>query len=190
MRPVGRQRDRSGQALTEFAIVLPVLFLLLAGILQFGLIFTSQIGLTNAVREAARLGSVIPATDTSSAASAESAVRASLLGTGGVCGPTGTLARNVHPFICAPNDTAPGLGPGSSSVTHCQRQNAAGPDYSVFVTVTVSYNHPILLPVIGNIIDAMDGGTPGSFRLTASEQMRVENRPDLTSAEVSSLAAC
>ena len=82
-------------------------------------------------------------------------------------------------------------GPNSASVTYCQRQNDADSDYSVFVTVTVSYNHPILLPIVGNIIDAMDGGgTPGSFRLTASEQMRVENRPDLTSADVSTLPAC
>lgn len=184
-------REASGQALTEFAIVAPVMMLVLAAIVQFGLIFTSQIGLTNSVREAARYGSVLPVVDTASATSAGGQVLAYLVGTGGTCGPAGLLARNVHPFICASNDTSPGLGPNSYGVSYCAYQNVANSNYSVRITVTVSYNHPLYLPIVGNIIDAMDGGaTPGSFRLTASEQMRVENKPTLDAADVGTLSVC
>lgn len=46
--------DEDGAAATEFAIVLPVLLLLLAAVIDFGLLFTAQIGLSNAAREGVR----------------------------------------------------------------------------------------------------------------------------------------
>jgi Flp pilus assembly protein TadG len=192
---VSAPRATRGQALTEFAIVLPVLFLILAAILQFGLILSSQIGITNSVREAARYGSVLSVTDSSGASSTATQVLTYLQG-GGTCSTTaGLLSTNVHPFLCASSDTLPGLGPSSAGVSYCAYQNpgtgsATAGEYSVRIAVTVSYNHPLYLPVIANIIDALDGSnTPGSFRLTASEQMRVENAP-LSQEQVSSLPAC
>ena len=53
--------DRSrGQALVEFAIVLPVFFLLVAGMFDFGLGIYSDLTLVNAAREGARLGVIDP----------------------------------------------------------------------------------------------------------------------------------
>ena len=46
--------DRNGQALAEFAIVIPVLALVIAGIIQFGLIFWSQQTLTQIARDTGR----------------------------------------------------------------------------------------------------------------------------------------
>ena len=46
--------DEKGAALVEFALVLPLLLLLIGGIIQFGFIFNGQITLTSAVREGAR----------------------------------------------------------------------------------------------------------------------------------------
>ncbi|TYP53769.1 TadE/TadG family type IV pilus assembly protein [Thermosediminibacter litoriperuensis] len=51
-------RNQRGQAVVEFALVLPVLVLILFGILEFGRIFHSYIVITNAAREGARLGAV------------------------------------------------------------------------------------------------------------------------------------
>ena len=45
---------RSGQSLVEFAIVFPVLFLMIAAIIQFGLIFWAQNALTQVVRDTGR----------------------------------------------------------------------------------------------------------------------------------------
>jgi Flp pilus assembly protein TadG len=44
--------------MTEFALVLPVLALLLFGVIQFGLVFNNYIQLTDAVRAGARKGAV------------------------------------------------------------------------------------------------------------------------------------
>lgn len=56
-----RQRQASstsGQSLVEFSLVLMPLFLILLGIIQFGFIFQSYVTMTNAARDAARLGTV------------------------------------------------------------------------------------------------------------------------------------
>lgn len=47
-----------GQSLVEFALVLPVLLLLLLGIMEFGLMFSNKLTLVNAAREGARYGAV------------------------------------------------------------------------------------------------------------------------------------
>ena len=44
--------------MTEFALVLPILALLLFGVIQFGLVFNNYITLTDAVRAGARKGAV------------------------------------------------------------------------------------------------------------------------------------
>jgi Flp pilus assembly protein TadG len=51
--PRGRQKSQ-GQALAEFAIVFPVLMLILGGIIQFGIIFWGQNTLTQIARDTGR----------------------------------------------------------------------------------------------------------------------------------------
>ncbi len=51
------QRER-GQAVVEFALVMPVLLLLLLGIIQFGSVFRDYIALTDATRVGARQAGV------------------------------------------------------------------------------------------------------------------------------------
>lgn len=53
-------RSERGASAVEFAIVLPVLFLVMAGIVDFGRFFFAQIQVTNAAREAARTAVVSP----------------------------------------------------------------------------------------------------------------------------------
>jgi hypothetical protein len=50
-----RQR---GQALVEFAFVVPIFLMLLLGIVDFGMAFKAWISITNAAREGARIGAV------------------------------------------------------------------------------------------------------------------------------------
>lgn len=52
------RRDGRGQGLVEFALVLTPLLVILMGIIQFGFIFSTYITLTNATREAARMGTI------------------------------------------------------------------------------------------------------------------------------------
>src|SRR3712207_3323787 len=51
-------RNEKGQSVAEFALVLPLLMLVLLGIVQFGMVFKQYITLTDAVREGARKAAV------------------------------------------------------------------------------------------------------------------------------------
>ncbi|MEL7655735.1 MAG: TadE family protein [Bacillota bacterium] len=51
-------KNEKGQAMVEFALVLPILVLLLCGICEFGSIFSNQILANNACREVARYAAV------------------------------------------------------------------------------------------------------------------------------------
>jgi Flp pilus assembly protein TadG len=54
---VGTDGER-GQSLVEFSLILMPLFFVLLGIVQFGFIFNTYITMTNATRDAARLGTI------------------------------------------------------------------------------------------------------------------------------------
>jgi len=49
----------SGQSLVEFAFVLPILLLLMVSIIDFGILFYSQMAVSNAAWEGARAGATI-----------------------------------------------------------------------------------------------------------------------------------
>src|SRR6478735_3432508 len=57
-RRAGR-RDEGGASAVEFALVLPVLFLIIGAIIDFGFIFAQQISFNTSARDAARAG-VLP----------------------------------------------------------------------------------------------------------------------------------
>jgi Flp pilus assembly protein TadG len=48
----------AGQSLVEFALILPLLVLVLFGIIELGIVLNLYIGMTNSAREAARAGAV------------------------------------------------------------------------------------------------------------------------------------
>jgi Flp pilus assembly protein TadG len=78
--------DESGAAAVEFALVVPFLLLIVFGIINFGLIFASQISLNSAARDASRAGVVQP-----------------LGGVGLTCAAIATAARNNGGTIGAPS---------------------------------------------------------------------------------------
>ncbi len=54
----GLRKNEAGQSLVEFALVVPVLILLVMGIIEFGWLFNAQLTLTSAAREGARVAVV------------------------------------------------------------------------------------------------------------------------------------
>ena len=56
-------KNERGQSMVEFAIMLPLLILIVMGILEFGMMMNSYLGINNAAREGARLG-IVGGTDT------------------------------------------------------------------------------------------------------------------------------
>lgn len=72
-----RKKREKGQAMVEFALVLPIIILLVCGIIDFGWIFANQILANNATREAARHTAIHYseyATDQAAATNAESII--------------------------------------------------------------------------------------------------------------------
>lgn len=158
---------RRGQALPEFALVLPILALILLSIVQLAFIFGAQIGITNAVREAARLAAVTtPTTDITQASYNGSRVYAALADPA-----NGYLKRNVFAY------TTSGLVNSGSPITrvcYVSFMDSLGKP-AVTVKVEAYYRHPLFIPLIGAILDGLDGSSNDGFRVGASEEMRVEN---------------
>jgi Flp pilus assembly protein TadG len=139
------------------------MLLLLLGIVQFAFIYNAQVGLTNAIRDSARLGSTLATIDTTSAGSTATATSANL---------TTRLGTYVSPYDAA-NLVTP-----SSQVCVAQHGDGttSGPD-PAFVEVTVVYDHPLFVPLVGPIIDAFDGASDGAYRITVKTELRIDN-PD------------
>ena len=70
--PLGRPKGQEGQNALEFAILLPVLMLILFGVLDLGRVFFAAITIVNAARVGARYAS-LHASDTSGAIAAAQA---------------------------------------------------------------------------------------------------------------------
>lgn len=160
-----RKQGDDGQALPEFALVVPVFFLLLFAVIQFGILLGGQIGLTNGTREAARYASTIP-NATTVQVETELTTRA--------------LPKAV-PGYRAGNLK---IGIGETNVEFCSYTNpnhnaTTYPSYSRKVRVTSVYGHALFVPFVGIIVDAFDSTTDGMLTATVTEEMRVEN-PRLT----------
>ncbi|HXI44768.1 MAG TPA: TadE/TadG family type IV pilus assembly protein [Candidatus Acidoferrales bacterium] len=158
VRPAVRRRRDRGQALTEFALVAPIFFLLVFGIVQLGLLFGGQNGLVNAAREVARYAATYK-TAITDPAGACSAVEAQI---------APALARAL-----------PGYDPAQVDprVEYDWLANPGGTTYSVTVAIHIGYSHPLFVPLVGNLLDGFDGSMDGRLALQADEQMRVESAP-------------
>jgi Flp pilus assembly protein TadG len=168
---------RHGQALPEFALILPILALIFLSILQVAFILAAQIGITNAVREAARLAATTTPTSTG--------LQATTNGNGVLAAlkdPTnGFLKKNVMAYSSANLVTS---GSPMTEVCYTSTTDPATKDI-VVVTVEAYYRHPLFIPIVGAILDGIDGTPNDGFRVGSSEQMRVENDELLGPAGVS-----
>lgn len=185
-RTASRRLEHEGQALVEFALVLPIFFLTIFAIIQFSMVLGAQDGLSNSVREATRYAATVPVSNTSDA---------------GACYPTpGTgaarstfdrltlvLSQKVPGYVPA-NLVPCGAASTDSKVTYCVRSN---PDatYSIWVQVTAVYRHQLFIPIISTIVDQLDGTSDNRLRATATEQMRVETY-SLTSTVPGGFSTC
>jgi Flp pilus assembly protein TadG len=147
-RPSRRTRRRSrGQSLAEFAIVFPVLMLILGGIIQFGILFWGQNTLTQIARDTGRWAATQPGCSTGIvnvlATAKAIAASSSLIGTSS----TWTNA-NVD---------------ASWSGTPCPPVDNST---AAYVTITLHHTVPVFFPWI-----------PGNGDLTTQTQFRMEPVP-------------
>jgi hypothetical protein len=64
MRPIHGLRTKRGQSLVEFALILPVMMLLLLGMVEMGFAINHNVSIQTATRQGARVGSVLVNGDT------------------------------------------------------------------------------------------------------------------------------
>ena len=168
---------RRGQALVELAIIIPILALIFLSIVQFAFIFAAQIGVTNAVREAARVAAV-----SKTVTDAEATARATDIYNRLTNSSNGLLKQNVFAFNPSNVVTS-----GTADTQVCYRDGpaAASGEYVVFVKVEAGYRHPIIIPLLGAILDGIDGVSDGGLRIATGEEMRVENVTLLASPAIS-----
>lgn len=125
-----RAGNQRGQALVEFALMTPVLLILIAGIVEAGRAFATFIQIANAAREGARVGSVTPS-NTSSIQSA--------------------ALRELPSWIAAEPTTVSVscAAAGASSFDNCV--TVYPPASGDQLKVTVSYNYQPIMPVLNGI---------------------------------------
>lgn len=170
--PFAADRHHSrGQGLVEFALVLPVLAVIFVAILQFGVLFSAQVGITNAVREAVRNASAIPVATSTDAGTAAQSVYDRLTDPS-----TGLLKRNGSSYSTAALVTTVTTGSPRTQVCYYSYTDATG-GISIMARVEVQYRHPLFIPLISGILDGFDGVTDQAYRLGTSEEIRVSNGP-------------
>jgi len=121
-----RARPERGAVAVEFALILPLLVMLLLGITTSGLSYSNALGVTNAVREGARFGATADATSETWAEDVISRVRATQFDDPG--SETEVCAQLVA-YSAADGMT-------TESVVHCSDAGVlAMPDFNVYPAV-------------------------------------------------------
>jgi Flp pilus assembly protein TadG len=126
-----RRQSRRGATLVEFALVAPLGFLLILGIIVSGIVVTNYIQLTNAARDGARL--------------------AAICGSGvNLAAPATTQLPTVS--VCSPSDAATGAcAANGKGIGTCQ--------VGKIVEVDMTYDQPLYVPLISNLLETNPNGT-------------------------------
>ena len=151
-----QERGR-GQAMAEFAIVAPVLFLLIAGTIQFGLIFWSQQTLTQIARDTGRWAATQSSCDGSSAqvtqVANDIAGQSTLFGYSPDQWANGGTDPTNKVVVSWPRDTGQPCPPASNQE-------------EAWVRIEIGHQVPIFFPFV-----------PGDGRLTTTAEFRMEPEP-------------
>ena len=148
-----RRGDR-GAAAVEFALLVPILLIVVFGIVDFGLLMNSSSLVSNAAREGARVGS-LEGTQKASEDAAKAAMTG-LIGT--IPGPgTGLVAA------CSTGGATPATCTGWTGTSGTTAAPAGGT-----VTVTITYNYTWLTPIVRLL------GFKSTLTVVRSSQMKVE----------------
>ena len=171
--PRDARRER-GQSLVEFALVAPIFLALVFGIIQIGLVLAAQNGLVDGVRTAARRAATYRINEDSF----NPVVFGNKTTAGSICGTIeAELDTRLHEQLI-------GYAPGrvTSNITFNWVQGPDSGGYFLVAQVQATYANPLYVPLISYFLDSSDGTTDGTMKLSASEQMRIEN-PPLTPVE-------
>jgi len=151
-----------GQSLVEFALMMPILFFILLGIIQFGFIFNTYVTMTNAAREAARIGTIYQYDGSLSKAQNDAARNAAVLSS--LKASMNYLSRTAPEFTNSGSWTSSGGGltftDGDLVVTYTVPAGLSDSDPRVGqqITVTATYHQTLVIPLISALLPKDGGG--------------------------------
>jgi len=149
-----RARARSrGQSLAEFALVFPILFLVVAAIIQFGLVFWAQNTLTQVARDTGRWAATQQSCDPSTATPSVVATANSIAASSSLFGYTSVWSSPTNVQVAWSVDT-------TSPPRTCP---PVGNQQVAYVTITLHHTVPMFFPFL-----------PLSNNLTTQAQFRME----------------
>lgn len=153
------RRSEAGVSASEFALVSPLFFLLLLGIIVTGLVVANQIQLTNAVRDGARAAAICGGAGTALTSSSRT------LPSGQTCS-VGNVATYVNSKLVA---IPGGINP---TVTVTIDGSASDPNLSdcqkgQLVEVHGSFAQPLYLPLVGRLLGDSGNSTVRTLQATA-----------------------
>jgi Flp pilus assembly protein TadG len=150
--------------MAEFALVAPLFFLLLFGVIELALLMGGQNGLVASARELARYAAPFRvATNADATAVCANAAN-----------PDHGLTQQLNTFM---SRAIPGYIAGntvSRTVTYSWGTNADSTHY-VELQIHIVYGFPLHVPLLSAILDRIDGTADDRVRLDATETMRIEN---------------
>ena len=171
MRREKKNFGESGQTITEFALVFPLVFFLILGIIQFALIYTTKSVLNYAAYAAARSASVY------SGGLEESTIVASI---------AEHEMLQSHPVLRTVDRVMKWVWTGSKfpgiTVYYISEDDVSEdiPEYKDYgegkgyVKVDIAYRIPLIIPIISRLLE--DKENPGKMTLRASSLLEVEER--------------
>ncbi|HSM15906.1 MAG TPA: TadE/TadG family type IV pilus assembly protein [Gemmatimonadales bacterium] len=155
--PRGR-RDRRGQSLVEFALILPILLMLVGGIVQYGMIFATKHSLIQVGRDVGRWAATQPCSALDSGGNAQPVTQADLVARqsrlmGYSIGDWSDSATTfkAYPIGTPLPPTRPaGLATQSVEVAWTSDKGVCPPTSSAndvwWVTIRLSHRAPVVLP--------------------------------------------
>jgi Flp pilus assembly protein TadG len=132
-----RRHDEKGATAVEFALLAPLFFMLLFGIISFGLVFAQQLGLSNGARQGARTGVVKGTTCAQIYADARDAA-----------GTIGMSGSSVSVSITRGATQAAATSPCSGSLATSTTQPCAGSAAGDSIYVKTSYTSQLIIPPV------------------------------------------
>jgi Flp pilus assembly protein TadG len=148
-------RTEKGAAVVEFAVILPLLIVMIAGIVEFGLLYFNKQILVTATREGARLGIVVGTTDSEIRERVKKVCREEY--------DEGSLLGTFQPLLKTFGTAIVDIPDADITITR------TGSEFPADLTVGVEYDYRFLLPAIL--------GFGNTITLRASTVMKMEDDP-------------
>ena len=146
--------DENGGSLIEFAIIAPLLFVILFGIIEFGVLLYDKAMLTNASREGARAGIVYDFDSTAGTNHPDNA----------------TIIATVQQYC---QDYLISFDAGSTVGVAISRAGSSSLD-SAGDQLTVNVSYPFRFLVFSNVLALLGDGIGDTLNLQAETVMRME----------------